>query len=97
VNAKLLRTRSATDRGASSKLQGMPEVDLDDGWSPLDDLVALHTAEDAGELHRRLLCFGDGGGNKSDAFEPWCLLHRFHADEPDGAVVTALLLLTDRR
>lgn len=75
----------------------MPEVDLDDGWSPLNDLVALHTAEDAGELHRRLLCFGDGGGNTSDAFEPWCLLHRFHADEPDGAVVTALLLLTDRR
>lgn len=75
----------------------MPEVDLEDGWSPLDDLVALHTAEHAGELHRRLLCFGDGGGNKSDAFEPWCLLHRFHADEPDGAVATALLLLTDRR
>lgn len=75
----------------------MPRVDLDDEWSPLDDLVALHTAEDAGELHRRLLCFGDAGGNKSDAFEPWCLLRRFHADEPDGAVVTALLLLTDRR
>lgn len=75
----------------------MPEVDIDDGWSPLDDLVALHSAEDAGELHRRLLCFSDGGGNKADAFEPWCLLHRFHADEPDGAAVTALLLLTDRR
>ena len=75
----------------------MPEVDLDDGWSPLDDLVALHTAEDAGELHRRLLCFDGGGSNKSAAFEPWCLLHRFHAHEPDGAVVTSLLLLTDRR
>lgn len=75
----------------------MPQVDLDDGWSPLDDLVALHNAEDAGELHRRLLCFGDGGGNKADASEPWCLLHRFHADEPDGAADTALLLLTDRR
>lgn len=75
----------------------MPEAHLDDGWSPLDDLVALHTAEDADELHRRLLCSGDGGGNKSDAFEPWCLLHGVHADEPDGAAVTALLLLTDRR
>lgn len=75
----------------------MTGVDLQDGWTPLDDLVALHTAEAAGELHRRLLCFGDGGGNTSDAFEPWCLFHRFHADEPDGAVVTALLLLTDRR
>lgn len=75
----------------------MPQVDVEIEWSPLDDLVALHTAEDAGELHRLLLCHGDAVGNKSDAFEPWCLLHRFHADEPDGAAVTALLLLTDRR
>lgn len=75
----------------------MRQVDVDSEWSPVDDLVALHSAEDAGELHRRLLCFGDGGGNKADAFEPWCLLHRFHADEPDGAAITALLLLTDRR
>lgn len=59
--------------------------------------MALHSAKDAGELHRRLLCFGDGGGNKSDAFEPWWLLRHFHADEPDGAATTALLLLTDRR
>ena len=76
---------------------GMPQVDANNEWSPLDDLVALHLAEGAGELHRRLLCFGDWGGNKSDAFEPWCLFHRHHADVPDGAVVTALLLLTDRR
>lgn len=75
----------------------MPQVDLDDECSPLDDLVALHSAEDVGELHRRLLCFGDGGGNRADAFEPSCLLHRFHADEPDSAAVTALLLLTDLR
>jgi len=75
----------------------MAQVDLQDDWSPLDDFVALHTADDASELHRRLLCFGDGGDNKADAFEPWCLFHKFHADEPAGAVVTALLLLTDRR
>ncbi|MGH9114051.1 MAG: hypothetical protein ACRDZN_17380, partial [Acidimicrobiales bacterium] len=36
-------------------------------------------------------------GNKADAFEPWCLFHQVHTDEPDGAVATALLLLTDRR
>jgi len=75
----------------------MTQVDVEDGRDPLDDLVALHTADDAGELHRRLLCFPDWGGNKADAVEPWCLLHKFHADEPDGAAVTALLLLTDRR
>ena len=75
----------------------MAQVDLQDDWSPLDDLVALHTADDAGEFHRRLLCFGDEGGNNSDAFEPWCLLRQFHKDDPEGAVLTALLLLTDRR
>jgi len=75
----------------------MAPVDVEDDWTSLDDLVALHTANGAGELHRRLLCFGYGGGNKADAFEPWCLFHKVHADEPDGAVATALLLLTDRR
>ncbi len=63
----------------------------------LDGLVALHTADDVGELHRRLLCFAHGGGNKADAFEPWYLLRQFHKDDPEGAVVTAMLLLTDRR
>jgi hypothetical protein len=75
----------------------MARIDVEDEWTPLDDLVALHTADNAAELHRRLLCFPDGGGNKADAFEPWCLFHEVHADEPTGAVVTALLLLTDRR
>lgn len=75
----------------------MARVDFEDDRTPLEDLVALHTADDAGELHRRLLCFGAGGGNKSDAFEPWCLFHHVHAEEPEGAVVTALLLLTDGR
>jgi hypothetical protein len=55
------------------------------------------SGSDAGELRRRLLCFTNWGGNKADAFEPWCLFHRVHADEPEGAVTTALLLLTDRR
>jgi len=75
----------------------MAPVDVEDDWTSLDDLVALHTADEAGELHRRLLCFGSGGGNKADAFEPWCLFQKVHADEPEGAVATALLLLTDRR
>lgn len=95
--------RSATCGGVRCRLARMQRVDLDDEWSPLDDLVALHTADGAGELHRRLLCFGDGGGggggggNKADAFEPWCLFHEVHVDEPDSAAATALLLLTDRR
>ena len=75
----------------------MARVPLDDDWTRLDDLVALHTADDAAELHRRLLLVSDWGGNKSDAFEPWCLFRKFHADDPEGAVVTAVLLLTDGR
>jgi hypothetical protein len=75
----------------------MARLELEDDRTLLEDLVALHTAADAGELHRRLLCFGAGGGNKADAFEPWCLFHHVHAEEPDGAVVTALLLVTDGR
>lgn len=75
----------------------MAQIDVNDEWTPLDDLVSVHTADDAAELHRRLLCFPDRGGNKADAFEPWCLFHKVHADDPTGAVVTALLLLTDRR
>jgi len=75
----------------------MAQVDLEDDWSPLDDLVALHTADDAGELRRLLLCIADGTGSKADAFEPWCLFHKVHADEPEDAVITALLLPIDRR
>lgn len=75
----------------------MARAEFEDDRTPLDDLVALHTADDAGELHRRLLCFAGGGGNEADAFEPWCLFHHVHAEEPEGAVVTALLLLTDGR
>ena len=65
--------------------------------SRLDDLVALHSAEDADELRRSLILFPAAPGNSASAFEPWCLLHAAHKDNPDGAVATALLLLTDRR
>ncbi|MGH9110811.1 MAG: hypothetical protein ACRDZN_00685, partial [Acidimicrobiales bacterium] len=75
----------------------MARIDVTDDWTPLDDLVALHTADDAGELRKRLVCVTHESGNKADAFEPWCLFHQVHTDEPDGAVATALLLLTDRR
>ncbi len=75
----------------------MTDVDVHDDWSPLDDLVALHSAQDADELRRRLILFPAAPGNSADAFEPWCLLHAVHKDAPDGAAATALLLLTDRR
>lgn len=75
----------------------MSAPDDDTDWTPLDDLVALHTAGDVHELHRRLVLYPSAPTSKSDAFEPWCLFHQFHQDEPEGAVATAILLVTDRR
>jgi hypothetical protein len=69
----------------------------DGDWTALDDLVALHTASDVHELHRRLVLYPTAPTNASDAFEPWCLFHHFHRDDPEGAVTTAVLIVTDRR
>ena len=66
-------------------------------WTPLHELVALSSAADAGELHRRLVLLPVADGNPADAFQPLCLLHQFHDDKPQGATVTALLLVTDAR
>ncbi|HVM01541.1 MAG TPA: hypothetical protein VM263_02640 [Acidimicrobiales bacterium] len=71
----------------------MADARVEEDWTALDDLVSLHTAPDAGELHRRLLCFSAGSGKKADAFEPWCLFEKVRADESEGAVATAVLLL----
>ena len=69
----------------------------DGDWTALDDLVALHSAGDAEEFHRRLVLYPSAPTTKSDAFEPWCLFQQFHKDSPEGAVTTAVLLVTDRR
>jgi hypothetical protein len=66
-------------------------------WTPLHELVALSSAADAEELHRRLVLLPAADGNPADAFQPLCLLHQFHDDKPEGATVTALLLVTDAR
>ena len=59
----------------------MTDVDVHAVWSSLDDLVALHSAEDADELRRRLILFTAAPGNAADAFEPLCLLHAAHKDK----------------
>jgi len=66
-------------------------------WTPLHELVALSSAADAEDLHRRLVLLRAADGNPADAFQPLCLLHQFHDDKPEGATVTALLLVTDAR
>lgn len=75
----------------------MTDPDDEDAWTPLDDLVALHSADDVNEFHRRLVLYPTAPTSKSDAFEPWCLFRQFHKDNPEGAVTTAVLLVTDRR
>lgn len=72
-------------------------TDPEDEWTPLDDTVALHSADNVKEFHRRLVLHPTAPASKSGAFEPWCLFHRFHKDNPEGAVTTAVLLVTDRR
>jgi hypothetical protein len=66
-------------------------------WTGLHELVALSSAADADELHRRLVLLPAADGNPADAFQPLCLLHQFHDDKREGATVTALLLVTDAR
>lgn len=85
------------DGGRRVQTTGVSEADGEDGWTAAEDLVALHTAGDVDEFHRRLVLYPTGPTNRSDAFEPWCLFHHFHKDNPDGAATTAVLLVTDRR
>lgn len=66
-------------------------------WTPLDQLVALSLAPTVEDFYRRLVLLPPAGKNAADAFEPFCLFRQFHESEPQGAVTTALLLVTDRR
>lgn len=68
-------------------------VDPDDG---LAELVALWGAATADELHR-VLVLRPPLRQCADAHEPFALLSKHHEAEPDTSVVTAMLLLTDRR
>ena len=69
----------------------------DDAWTALDEVLALHTASDVAEFQRRLVLYPGSFSKRSDAFEPWCLFRQFHKDNPEDALTTALLLVTDRR
>jgi hypothetical protein len=66
-------------------------------WTPLHKLVALGSAPNVDELHRRLVLLPAADGNPADAFEPLRLLRKFHDDEQQGATTTAMLLVTDAR
>lgn len=66
-------------------------------WTPLGELLALMDAESLCELYRHLVLWPQARRNTRDAFEPWCIFHRFHECEQDGAATTAVLLVTDTR
>jgi hypothetical protein len=70
--------------------------DLED-WTPLHELAAFFGAESPPEFHRMLVTLPAIAGNTSDTFVPWCLFHKFHEGQPEGAATTAMLLVTDRR
>jgi len=70
-----------------------PPADPDNG---LGELLALWSAPNADALHRVLVLRPPVRGS-TDAFEPFALLQRHHQSEPESSLITALLLLTDRR
>jgi hypothetical protein len=69
------------------------EVDPKDGLAELTD---LWSAETPGDLHRVLVLYPPIR-RSADAFEPFQLLAKHHETEPGSSIVTAVLLLTDRR
>jgi hypothetical protein len=66
-------------------------------WTPLGELMGLMEAESLDDLYRRLALWPRARRNTWDAFEPWCIFHRFHEHDQDGAATTAVLLVTDGR
>jgi len=54
-------------------------------------------ATDLDEMYQRLLFRPPIRSNTWDTFGAWCVFHRFHEHDPDGAVTTAALLVTDPR
>lgn len=69
------------------------QVDPQDGLAELSDLLSAETAAD---LHRVLVLYPPIR-RSADAFEPFQLFVKHHETESDGSIVTAVLLLTDRR
>jgi hypothetical protein len=61
-----------------------------------ETFVELQRASTVDELWKVLLAW-HGIGSSSVWEEPFILFRRFHADDPDGAAVTAALLCTDHR
>jgi len=66
-------------------------------WTPLGELTGLMEAPSLDDLYRRLILWPPARRNAWGSFEPWCLFHRFHEHDQEGAATTAMLLVTDSR
>jgi len=70
------------------------------GWADPDEgareFVELWSAPTADALHR-ILVLHQPIRRSADVYEPFSLLEKHHEAEPTSSVVTAMLLLTDRR
>jgi hypothetical protein len=76
---------------------GEDEPDLYAGFSGyVNKLASLWGASTADEL-RKALVLHPTLRSSADAFEPEALFAKHHRDQPEDAIVTALLLLTDTR
>ena len=85
----------STDWGSGAvETAGMDDLEE---WTPLHELAAFFGAASPHEFHRMLVTLPPVPGNTGDTFLPWCLFHKFHEGQPDGAATTAMLLVTDRR
>ncbi len=76
---------------------GVVGGELLEPWSPLGELIGLMEAASLDDLYRRLVLWPRARRNSWDAFEPWCIFHRFHEHDQEGAATTAVLLVTDGR
>jgi hypothetical protein len=66
-------------------------------WTRLHEQAAFLGAASLHEFHRMLVTLPPVPGNTGDTFLPWCLFHKFHEGQPEGAATTAMLLVTDGR
>jgi hypothetical protein len=83
--------RLGIERGETDRMDDLEE------WTPLHELAAFFEAAGPHEFHRMLVTLPPVPGNTGDTFLPWCLFHKFHEGQPEGAATTAMLLVTDRR
>lgn len=91
IDVLLDPSRSSSQTGSMSRQRH--DVDTAAAFAEFADLWSAETAD---ELHQ-ILVVRAPYRRSADSFEPFQLLAKHHQSEPDTSLVTATLLLTDRR